>query len=146
MAEKEKYTFKDKKLEKAAQNPEISDSLKKFYEDLDKQTIVFRVSDTPTEKGRFSLKNARENLFMSPPAFLVVVCKILNPVFTIGGFVFLIGGGLYCLFAAYNLLTAFNALGWHGLLSEYTLHIVLYVALVWLIKTIRYWIYRILKA
>lgn len=129
---------------------DISDEQKKFNEELEKLSKRLTVNPdniityTPTPKKRFSFRRAIEDLSMCPPFFLVIICKILKPIFTLGGFIFLMGGGLYCLLAIYNLWTAFNASGWQGLLSIYTLHIILYFVLLWIINTIRFFICLIL--
>lgn len=79
-----------------------------------------------------------------PPGFLIVICKILNPILTILGFLFLIAGGLYSLLAVYSVWKVCAVSGWHGLIeTKYTLHIVLYLVLLFIINRLRYLVYRI---
>lgn len=82
--------------------------------------------------------------FDCPPVFLIVICKILKPLLTVFGFVFLIAGGLYSLLSAYCIWKVCAMSGWHGLIeTKYTLHIVIYFVLLAGINQLRYWVYKI---
>lgn len=79
-----------------------------------------------------------------PPGFLIIICKILNPILTVLGFLFLIAGGLYSLLSAYTVWKVCTVSGWHGLIeTKYTLHIILYFVLLFAINHLRYLVYRI---
>lgn len=131
---------------------QISDEQKKFNEELEKLSKRLAVNPdniityTPTPKERFSIRRALENLSICPPGFLVIICKILKPILFLIDFAFFICGGLYCLFAAYNLWIAFNASGWQGLLSIYTVHIISFFVILWIIRSVRFFICLILDS
>lgn len=108
---------------------------RKNFSDNEKVVIIPIPEKKKSRKFEFDLD--------FPPGFLIVICKILNPILTILGFLFLIAGGLYSLFAAYSVWKVCAVSGWHGLITKYTLHIVLYFVLLFIIGRLRYIVYRI---
>lgn len=109
-----------------------------FVEELEKNKIKIVPIPEQKKSGKFTLD------LDFPPTFLVIICKIIKPIISILGFVFLVGGGLYSLLAAYTVWKVCAVSGWHGLIeTKYTLHIVLYFVLLFAINHIRYLIYKI---
>lgn len=108
-----------------------------FVENLEKNKIKIVPISEQKKSGIFTLD------LDFPPTFLVIICKIIKPIISILGFMFMVGGGLYSLFAAYTIWTACTSSGWQGIISKYTLHIVLYFVILFLINHVRYLVYKI---
>lgn len=112
-----------------------------FIKELDSQKIEFKLEDKAfsKKKKRFSFSfDDLEITLASAPTFVVVLCKILNPILTLASFVFLIAGSLFSLFCAYSLYKTCTVSGWHGILeTRYALYIILFFVINFIIGKLR---------
>lgn len=140
--------------------PSVSPETKKFLDELDdnpfeKGTWQWRMREAqkagafdPNRESWEPTKSIREKFadwVQFAPAPVVFVCKILKIILDVGGFIFMIIGGVAMLVSAWKILQAIDASGWRGLLDWPTLYVVGYFAAMFIINKLRWLMYRIVN-
>lgn len=136
--------------------PSISPETQKLLDDLKETTydttkLRQLVADQKAgrEVPRWEPPKNRQEIFEEwipmAPAPIVYICKILKIILDIGGFAFMIVGGITMLVSAWKLFQIFDTVGWSALLSCDTIYIVGYFIIMFVIDRGRFWIYRIVN-
>ena len=116
----------------------VSPETQKFLDDLQKKQIVIKPKEISTSDLDF------EKEFQDTPRFVVVLCKILKPIFDILGFVYAIIGGVAALCFTYSVWKFCAEVGWLGIFKTWdTLYIAIYLVLLFVIQKIRFLIFKI---
>lgn len=118
----------------------------KEYEKFIKEMDSKKVTLTPAKSRKCDLAFDMDLALSNAPGFVVALCKIINPILTFFSFIFMIGGGLFSLFCAYNIYQLYTVSGWHGIFETVnTLFIIAYFISLFIIGKIRLLVYRIIE-
>lgn len=79
------------------------------------------------------------------PAPVVFLCKIFKLILDVGGFAFMVGGGIAMLYSAWAIWQACSVSGWRGLLDWNAAYIVGYFAGLTIINKLRSLMFRIVN-
>ena len=119
----------DKNLKVSPETQKFLDDLKKRYPHVNPRPYVPK----QTMSERF------EEWICDVPRAVVILCKILYQILNIGGFVFMIVGGIFSLVCAYSV--------WKGTAGiKGIIYIILYLLLMFIIKKVSFLLYRIIDA
>lgn len=124
--------------------PSVSPETQKFLDDLQKEKERL----TPKPRDFVPPKTAAERFkewVQFAPAPVVFLCKILKFILDVGGFIFILVGGVVMLVSAWKILQAIDASGWRGLLDWPTLYVAGYFAAMFIINKLRWLMYRIVN-
>lgn len=122
--------------------PRISEETKKFLEEVEKQKYHVQPREYVPPK---SIRERLTEWVHLAPGYVLWLCKALKSVLDIGGFLFMIGGGIAMLAAAWAVWQACSASGWRGLLDWPTLYVVGYFAAMFIINKLRFLMFRIIE-
>lgn len=116
-----------------------------FMKKLDSEKIKLNEGNTYIPRKKFSFSDL-EMALLNAPGFVVVLCKIINPILTLASTIFLIAGGLFSLLCAYSLYKVCVVSGWHGIFeTRYALYIILFFVINFLVGRLRLIIYMIIN-
>lgn len=107
-----------------------SPETQKFLEDLEKRYPHVKVRD---DNNKDELEEFRDI-----PRAVMILYKILYQIFNIGGFLFMIAGGMFsliCVYSVYKGIMRMNGI----------IYIILYLVIMFLVKKISFWLYRIIN-
>lgn len=138
----------------------ITEETRKFIEELndnpwEKGTWQWRMREAqkagafdPNQASWEPPKGIRERLtewVHLAPGYVLWLCKALKFILDVGGFLFMIGGGIAMLAAAWAVWKAWGSSGWRGLLDWNTANIIGYFAAMFIINKLRFLMFRIVE-
>lgn len=140
--------------------PSVSEETQKFLDKLndnpwEKGTWQWKMREAqkagafdPNRESWTPPKSVRERLtewVHFAPGCVLWLCKALKFILDVGGFLFMIVGGVAMLVSAWKILQAIDASGWRGLLDWPTLYVAGYFAAMFIINKLRWLMYRIVN-
>ena len=135
---------KDERIHEIKDRTDISEETRQHLLDLEKDLI-----DTTTLKKLIEDQRAgidiRNNPIPRRPHNLVVLCRFLYPLFDIGGFLFMLLGGIYSAMQISAIIDLLSTEKWSMLFNSRSLWIVIgYILSMYIIKKVSFLLYRVI--
>lgn len=138
------YKHKAERIHEIKDRTDISEETRQYLLDMEKDLIDTTTLKKLIEDQRTGI-DIHDNSIPERPHNLVVLCRFLYPVFDIGGFLFMLLGGIYSAMQIPAILDLLGAEKWSMFFKSRSLWIVVgYVLSMFVIKKVRFLLYRII--
>lgn len=138
------YKHKAERIQEIKGRTDISEETRQLLLDLEKDLIDSTTLEKLIENQRAGI-DIRNNSIPRRPHNLVVLCRFLYPILDIGGFLFMLLGGIYSAMQIPRILDMLTSEKWSMLFKSSSLWTVIgYVLSMYIIKKVSFLLYRVI--